>query len=112
MCGGAPYIVFIVLNSAENYTPGLLRAICLVPSSCYLTVICISSRSSLLSLLPGLCVVGKFLSPPVRLAFAKLYLSFFCPFTPVSSVLLVSPLSNSAYLIIPLDSFLIHRREV
>lgn len=67
-------VVFIVLNSAGKYTAGLLRTVCLIPSPCYL-MICFSSRSSLLSLFPGLRIlvtVGKFLSPPVWLAFAKL----------------------------------------
>lgn len=76
-------VVFIVLNSSGKYTAGLLRTVCLIPSFCYL-IICFSSRSSLLSLFSGLCIVvtvGKFLSPPVRSPFAKLYLSFLSPFT-------------------------------
>lgn len=85
-------VVFTVLDSAENYTPGLLRTVCLVLSSCYPTVICFCSGSSVLSLLPVLCIVvtvGKFLSPPVRLVFRKLYLSFLCPFTYLLSVILL-----------------------
>lgn len=57
---------------------------------------------------PVLCVVmavRKFLPLPARLAFGKLYLSLLSPSC-------ITPFSHYAYLILPLDFFLIHSREV
>lgn len=99
-----------VLNSAPDYTPGLQKALCLVSVCCHLSYLLFQQAQSLIS--TGLNIslsivraVRKFLSLPVRLAFRKLYLNLLSP--PC-----ISPFSHSAYLILPLDSFLIHSREV